>query len=191
MKIFLKVKQVFSRVRTNKKFALLFTLYLLVTAVAFFAFIKWGEQITTTALILSAIGLAFLTLFTWSLAALAVFRVLMVVGAGLSLILFIAQSYCALDLTARLADDSLRSLVGISVLFIGVIFVIRLRRELFGDPEGKREFDKVGVLKSLRDANDGKDSFLILVLYASFMGLILSQLFQVLYPIFNNLCVYQ
>lgn len=114
----------------------------------------------------------------------------MVVGAGLSLILFIAQSYCGLDVSERMADDSLRSLIGISIIFIGIIFVVRLRRELFGDPEAKREFDKVGVLKSLRDANDGKDSILILVLYASFMGLILGQLFQVLYPIFNNLCVY-
>lgn len=184
-------KLIINGIRTDKRFALLFILYLIGVICAFFAFINWGEQIRTIALVFSAIGLALLTMFTWSLAALAVFRSLMVIGAGLSLILFIAQSYCGLDVTERLADDSLRSLIGISILFIGVIFIVRLYRELFGDPEGKREFDKVGTLKSLRDANEGKDSFIILVLYASFMGLILGQLFKVLYPIFDNLCIYQ
>lgn len=180
-----------NRFKTDKRFVLLFTLYLVSAICAFFAFINWGEEIRTIALVFSIIGLFVLTMFTWSLAALAVFRALMVVGAGLSLILFIAQSYCGLDVSERMADDSLRSLIGISILFIGVIFVVHLRRELFGDPEAKREFDKVGVLKSLRDANDGKNSILILVLYASFMGLILGQLFEVLSPIFNNLCIYK
>lgn len=185
------MKSIISRIRTDKRFALLFTVYLVTAIGASFAFVYWEEQIRIFALAFSVIGLLVLTIFTWSLAALAVFRALMVVGAGLSLILFIAQSYCALDVAERLANDSLRSLIGISILFIGVILVVRLRRELFGDPEGKREFDKVGVLKSMRDANDGKDSFIILILYASFMGLILGQLFEVLYPIFNNLCIYK
>lgn len=185
-----KISYIFDRFKSNKRFTLLFALYVITAIGASFAFTQWEEQIRMFALIFSVLGLTLITLFTWSLAALAVFRALMVVGAGLSLILFIAQSYCGLDVSERIADDSLRSLIGISILFIGIIFVVRLRRELFGDPEAKREFDKIGVLKSLRDANDGKDSILILVLYASFMGLILGQLFQVLYPIFNNLCVY-
>ena len=186
-----RTKLIIHRLRTDKRFALLFTLYLVTAIGVSFAFTHWEEQIRTFALIFSVLGLTLITLFTWSLAALAVFRSLMVIGAGLSLILFIAQSYCGLDIADRVADDSLRSLIGITVLFIGVTFVARLYRELFGDPNAKREFDKLGALKVFRDANKGKDSILLLVLYASFMGLILGQLFQVLYPIFNNLCVYQ
>lgn len=185
-----KLKVIINRIRTDKRFALLFTLYLVTALGASYAFTQWEEQIRTFALIFSVLGLALITLFTWSLAALAVFRSLMVVGAGLSLILFIAQSYCGLDITERVADDSLRSLIGITVLFIGVTFVTRLHRELFGDSNAKREFDKLGAIRVFRDANKGKDSILLLMLYASFMGLILGQLFQVLYPIFNNLCVY-
>lgn len=189
--MFKRIKVIANKVRTDKRFALLFILYLVTAIGASFAFMYWEEHIRVFFVAFSIIGLMFLTLFTWSLAALAVFRSLMVIGAGLSLILFIAQSYCGLDITQRVADDSLKSLIGISLIFIGVTFGVRLYRELFGDPNAKREFDKVGALQSFRDANKGKDSYLILVLYASFMGLILGQLFEVLYPIFNNLCVYQ
>jgi hypothetical protein len=186
-----RLKIFVSRFRTDRRFALLFTLYLVTVIGVSFAFTHWEEQIRTFALVFSVLGLTLITLFTWSLAALAVFRSLMVIGAGLSLILFIAQSYCGLDIADRVADDSLRSLIGISILFISVIFITRLYRELFGDPNARREFDKLGALKVFRDANKGKDSLLFLVLYASFMGLIVGQLFQVLYPIFNNLCIYQ
>lgn len=185
-----KAKQVLNRVVTDKRFALLFVLYLVTVIGASFVFTIWEEQVKMFFLVFSFIGLVTLTLFTWSFAALAVFRSLMVIGAGLSLVLFIAQSYCALDVAERVANDSLRSLIGISVIFIGFIFIIRLYRELFGDSKAKREFDKLGALKVLRDINKGKDSVIILILYASFMGLILGQLFEVLYPIFNNLCIY-
>lgn len=189
--MFERLKGVISRSRTDKRFAFLFVLYVVTAIGVSITFTYWEEQVRLFFVVFSLIGLVIITLFTWSLAALAIFRSLMVIGAGLSLILFIAQSYCALDVAMRVADDSLQSLIGISVLFIGVIFVIRLYRELFGDPNAKREFDKLGALKVFRDANKGKDSLLFLVLYASFMGLILGQLFEVLYPIFNNLCVYQ
>jgi hypothetical protein len=185
-----KIKYLLHSLKTDRKFTALFVLYIVIVVLTSFVFIHWEKQVSTVLLIFSLIGFIFISLFTWSLAALAVFRSLMVIGAGLSLILFIAQSYCGLDIADRVADDSLRSLIGISVLFIGVIFVTRLYRELFGDPNAKREFDKLGALKVFRDANKGKDSMLFLVLYASFMGLILGQLFQVLFPIFNNLCVY-
>jgi len=189
--MFSKIKQIVNRMKTDRKFAVLFVLYIVTVILTAFAFAHWEKQVSTIFLIFSFIGLALITLFTWSLAALAVFRSLMVIGAGLSLILFIAQSYCALDISKRVADDSLQSLIGISLIFITVIFTVRLYRELFGDPNAKREFDKLGALKVFRDANKGKDSYIILILYASFMGLILGQLFQVLHPIFNNLCVYQ
>lgn len=184
------IKYLLHRMKTNRRFIALFGMYVVTVVLTSLVFVHWEKQVSTIFLIFSLIGLTFISLFTWSLAALAVFRSLMVVGAGLSLILFIAQSYCGLDIADRVADDSLRSLIGISILFIGVIFVTRLYRELFGDPNARREFDKLGALKVFRDANKGKDSILFLVLYASFMGLILGQLFQVLYPIFNNLCVY-
>lgn len=185
-----KITQILNRIKTDRKFAVMFVLYIFTVIITSFAFAYWEKQVSTIFLVFSLIGLALITLFTWSLAALAVFRSLMVIGAGLSLILFIAQSYCALDVSKRLADDSLQSLIGISLVFIGVTFTVRLYRELFGDSTAKREFDKLGALKVFRDANKGKDSLLFLVLYASFMGLILGQLFEVLYPIFNNLCVY-
>lgn len=185
-----KFRYIKKRIKTDKKFVLMFVLYLVTLLGTSIAFMHWEEYVSKVAFIFLLISLMFLTLFTWSMAALAVFRSLLVVGAGLTLILFIAQSYCALPIQEQVSSDSLKSLIGIGIFFIGITFVVRLYGELFGNPHAKREFDKMGALKVFRDANKGKDSIFVLIFYAVFMGLILGQLFEVLYPIFSNLCVY-
>jgi len=185
-----KYKKIAERFKTDKKFALLFVLYLVAVVVTTFAFIYWEQQVSTITFVLFVIALIFLSAFTMLMAIVAIFRSLFVVAAGLSLILFIAQSYCGLAIEDQVSNDALKSLINMGLVFVGGLFILRLYRELFGDPEAKREFDKIGALQTFRDINKGKHSYLLLFLYASFMGLILGQLFQVLYPIFNNLCVY-
>lgn len=186
-----KFRRLSLKIRTDKRFVVPFAIYLGTAVLVSFVFIYWQEKIQTFVPIFLIAGLSVIVLFTWSLAAFAVFRSLMVIGAGLSLILFIAQSYCALDISHRVSNNSLQSLIGMSLIFISITFGVRLYRELFGDLDAKREFDKRGALQVFRDANKGKDSILFLIFYASFMGLILGQLFQVLYPLFSSLCIYQ
>lgn len=151
----------------------------------------WSDYLGVVTYGLLIIVLLIATLITWLMAALAVFRSLLIVGAGLSLLLYVAQEYCALPLQERIADDSLQSLIGLGIIFMLAIFAFRLYRELFGDQEAKNEFHQKGALKVFRESNQGKDPWFVLLLYALFIGLILSQVFQVLYPIFSNLCVYR
>lgn len=189
MNYFLKFRVAISDLRT-KRSTLWFLLYLVLILAVATAATYWSDYFGVVTYVLFIIVLLVATLITWLMAALAVFRSLLIVGAGLSLLLYVAQEYCALPIQERLADDSLQSLIGIGIIFMLAIFAFRLYRELFGDQEAKNEFHQKGALKVFRESNQGKDPWFILLLYALFIGLILSQVFQVLYPIFSNLCVY-
>lgn len=189
--MFQRVKLFFDRLKSDRRLFLFFLLYVAICLTVTLLFTIWPEIVNKTILVLFFVALMLVTSFTWSLAALAIFRSLLVVGTGLSLLLFIAQSYCSLPSDKQNSNDALESLIALSVLFIMLMFGICLYRELFGNPEAKREFDKIGVFKFFRAMNEGKDPILLLVLYAAFMGLILGRMFQVLYPIFSNLCIYQ
>src|SRR5690606_5348021 len=99
--------QEMQRKRPNVWFSLYFVLIGLIALAATY----WSEYITPVVLGLLFVGLLIATLVTWLMAALAVFRSLLIVGAGLSLLLYIAQEYCALSIQERLADESLQSLI--------------------------------------------------------------------------------
>lgn len=176
------------KIRTERPRVWFFLYLIIILAVATVA-TYYSGYLGVAAYGLLIAALIIVVLITWLMAALAVFRPLLIVGAGLSLLLYVAQEYCALPLQARTADDSLQSLISIGVIFILAIFAFRLYRELFGDQEAKSEFHQKGALRVLRESNRGKDPWFILLMYALFIGLILSQIFQVLYPIFSNLCV--
>lgn len=174
-----------------KRPVLWFLSYLVLILVVATAATYWSDYLGIVTYGLLIFVLLIATLITWLMAALAVFRSLLIVGAGLSLLLYVAQEYCALPIQERIADDSLQSLIGIGIIFMLAIFALRLYRELFGDQDAKNEFHQKGALKVFRESNQGKDPWFILLLYALFIGLILSQVFQVLYPIFSNLCIYR
>jgi hypothetical protein len=184
------ILKVIKDIRTKRP-VVWFGLYLGFICLVAVAATYWSEYIGTIAYVWFIVVLLIATLVTWLMAALAVFRSLLIVGAGLSLLLYVAQEYCALPIQERIADDSLQSLIGIGIIFMLAIFAFRLYKELFGDLEAKNEFHQKGALKVFRESNKGKDPWFILLLYALFLGLILSQVFQVLYPIFSNLCVYR
>ena len=55
----------------------------------------------------------------------------------------------------------------------------------------KDELLNNGSFKIFREINNGKDSWIILSIYAIVFGVFLGQVFQVMYPIVNNICVYR
>jgi len=122
------------------------------------------------------------------LAALAVVRSLFLVGASLSLIIFLAQSYCNVPTSARIADSQLHSVLGLGLFYILFIFARSLYQEAFGDKEDKKFKGHVVIL---REANNNKKSWFLLFLYALFVSLFLIELYQIISPIISNLCVYQ
>lgn len=167
-----------------------FLLFLLIAIVGAVFANQYSVYLGKFAFVLFIIALSFLTIITWTMAALAVFRSLFVAGAGLSLLLYIATEYCNVPSIDRIADSALINLLNLGILFVGVVFTVSLYKELFGDPEAKSKWLQMGALQIFKESNQGKHSWLVLSFYALSMGVILGELFQVLYPIFSHLCVY-
>ena len=185
-----KFSELFRRLEFKKENLIPFLIFIGITIAVFVVGVTFNIKITTVALTIIFILFSFLTLFTWLMAGLAVFRALFVVGAGLSLVIFIGQSFCDVPVKFHTADSSLMNIIGFGLLYVGGLFIVSLYKELYGDKEAKSDSRQKGMIKLFKDMNGGKNPWLILVLYALFLGLFLWQLYQVINPIIDNLCVY-
>jgi hypothetical protein len=67
-----------------------------------------------------AVVLSLVVLVTWTMAGFIVFRSLFFVSAGLSLMIFLAQSYCGLPQYMHTADVALQSLMGFGIIYLAV-----------------------------------------------------------------------
>lgn len=134
-------------------------------------------DISKVVIVVFLIALTLVMLFAWSFAIDVVMRSLFVVGAGLSLIIFLGKSYCELPNTTSSGKEALGILVSSGILYLTVKFFYHLYKEM-----DKRH-------KSLKDKNNGKRSWLFLITFTLFVGLLVFALGQVVVPIINSLCV--
>lgn len=147
---------------------------------AIFAFLmaKYGEQMSKIGYVILFVELIIVVTITWGMAGHTVMKALFGVGAGLSLIIYIAQSYCETPLAMHSGDTALMSLVGFGVLYVGYEFLQTLRKEI------------AHRLKLLQEINNHKKPWIMIIPYGLFTGLFTWQVAQVLMPIINSLCVY-
>ena len=138
--------------------------------------------------IIAVFGLFLLIL--WGVAGFVVFRSLLVASVGLSLIIFIGQSYCAPGV-ARVADDSLKILIGFGFIYTIAQFCRNLYRELFGDKKADEDWKRKGTIAVFKEMNEGKHSWLILVTYGLLVSMFVWQIYRVIVPIVDSLCVYK
>jgi hypothetical protein len=129
-------------------------------------------------LLIVAFGALFVVL--WFMAGYAVFRSLLVASVGLSFIIFIGQSYCALPIDQHVANDSLSTLIGFGLIYVVAQLGRSLYRELFGDKEAKE-----GMVNLFKDANRNKHPWMILVIYGLLISLFLWQISRVIMPIIH------
>lgn len=112
-------------------------------------------------------------------AGVVVVRSLFTVAAGLSLIIFIAQSYCAVPRTES-SDQALSSLIIASLLYITLSF--------------SRTMYKV-MVKHYKQFDEGPETTNVALFVSSVfvMSIVffLSAVYKVMYPIITNLCIYQ
>jgi hypothetical protein len=185
-----KINTLLQKFWNNKKL-LKFLIFLTISVFFFVLASKYENIFAGVTLILALTMLSVLFLITWLMATFAVFRSLLIVGAGLSLLLFISIEYCRVPIEMRIADEALINLINLGIIFLGFVFITSLFKELFGNQKSDNPLDQKGALQIFKEINQGRHSWLLLSLYAISLGIILGQLFQVLYPIFNNLCIYQ
>lgn len=191
MKLYKKIKSIFDNKSKQEKDKIIkYTIFLALTLLigVFSRFFK--IDFSNILSILSIISFTFLFIIIWVKAGISIFKSLFIAGASFSLIIFISQEYCRVPIEARMSDKSLEVFLAFGLLYVISVFVKSLYKELFGDKNSEDELTKKGAFKIFREVNNGKDSFFILLIFAIVFGTFLGQLFQVIYPIVNNICIY-
>jgi hypothetical protein len=128
---------------------------------------------------LPLILLTILTMITWASAGRAVMKSLFVIGASLTLIIYLAQSYCEVPYPTQSGNDALKALIGFALLYICFDFIKLLCKEI------KEK------IKTLKQMNENKHLWIFLIPFGLFIVLFVWNIAQVLMPIFQNLCVYK
>lgn len=136
------------------------------------------------------LGLSAIVIYAWVKAGIVVFRSLAVIGAELSVLALLSQSYCGVQENMRIADNALMSIIGFGLLYIGFSFLKSLYQELFGDKGSNNEQRKKGAVALMKKNGGGKILTFTLGLYAIFVATFLVQLYEVVNVIFANSCVY-
>lgn len=180
-----------SKTKEEKNKIIKYIIFLVFTLLIgiFSRFLK--TDFSNIAFLLFIISFSCLFIIIWIKAGISIFKSLFIAGASFSLIVFISQEYCKVPVEARISDKSLEVFLAFGLLYVGSVFVKSLYKELFGDKYSKDELVKKGTFKIFREINDGKDSFLVLLIFSIVFGTFLGQLFQVFYPIINNICIYK
>lgn len=124
-------------------------------------------------------GTLFVFFVSWLFvqAGFTVLRSLFLLSAELSLLIYLAQAYC--DVSGHAADDALKMLVGVSVLYISYEFFVSLKdallKKLRAIPEKGWHWEKVVVVG----------------LFGIFTCMFVGMIYQVVNPILQDLCVYK
>jgi len=169
---------IFKRLGIKKEKQIPFLFFLGIIALVFIGAKVFDFNLNGVALVFFLIVFSILCLIAWFMAGVAVFRSVAVASVVVSVIIFLAQSYCELPLSSHTADDALKGLFGFGLLYAGFLFIKSLHKELTG---GLKTFEKIYA---------GKKPWILVVLFAAFIGLFVWQLYQVITPIIYNLCIY-
>jgi hypothetical protein len=175
----MRFREFMGRGKFDKEKLLQFGLFLGLSTLVFVGMTFFKDTFQTIGYTLLFIELAILITVAWAFAGHAVMKSLFLIGASLSLIIFISQSYCAAPDLTQSGNDALKTLLAFSIIYLGFDFFRSL-------------FKEVTIhTKRMKEANDGKNPWIFFVPFALFVGIFLWQLYQVMLPIFSHLCIYQ
>jgi len=176
MKVFAKCReslQNFCDRSTKQKLQILFVLlisFVLVWIINHFPELAW---------FLLAVTLLILMMIVWSFAGVVVFKPLFLVSAELSLLIFLAQSYCEVPKVTPTSDEALKSLLLFGLLYIAALFLRSMTKEL------------KTKLTTLREIDKSTQPVFVVFIFVIFVTIFLIQLYQVIVPIIFNLCIYK
>lgn len=124
------------------------------------------------------LGTVITGLISWLfvLAGFTVLKSLFLLSAELSLMIFLAQAYC--DVPNHVANDALKMLVGVSLLYISFEFFKSLKKAL------------TERLEKVPKKRWSKEKVVVVCLFAIFTFVFVWMIYQVVNPIISNLCIY-
>lgn len=174
-----KFKQLKINPTLNKKKTLALAASLLIALIFVFGTHYLGSYFTSAMWIINTITLGLLLSFFMIIAGFAVLKSLFFVAAELSLLIFLAQSYCAVPNRLAAGNDALKSLLVIGILYIAVSFFRSLYAAI------KDNYKKV------ENEKWSWEKIFTVSLYLFFTFLFVWQVYRVMEPIVFNLCVYK
>jgi len=125
------------------------------------------------------VSLTLIVLWIFMEAGFAVLKSLFFMGAEVSLLIFLSQSYCDAEKTLSVNDDALRSLIFISLAYITFEFfkslIAALKKRLDNIPDKEWPWEKV----------------VIVILFLLFTLSFIYMIYQVVSPIILNICIYK
>lgn len=174
----MKIKEIIRDLINNKEKLIQFAIFLALASLVFVGMTFFKDTFQTVGYTLLFIELAILITVAWAFAGHAVMKSLFLVGASLSLIIFLAQSYCDAPNLTQSGNDALKTLLAFSIMYLGFDFFRSLYKEV------------TSHTKRMKEINSGKNPWIFLVPFALFVGIFVWQLYQVMFPIISNLCIY-
>lgn len=110
-------------------------------------------------------------------ASFTVLRAFFFLSAELSLMIFLAQSYCGTP--NRIADNELKIFVGVSIFYICYEFFKKLKEAL-----------KVR-LDSVPKKTEGRDKIIVITMFLFFLIIFINVIYRIISPIILDLCIYK
>lgn len=164
--------------KTRKRF-LFFIKFLAISALLLLVIMIFKFNLSNGLLLFAAVLFYLFCASLLVIAGRSVFKSLFLVSAELSLMIFLAQSYCALPGVARTANAAMQFLLECSLFYIAFVFLQSLYVE----------WSK--ILETFKDINDNKKPWVVIILFFTFVTFFVWQLYQVMKPLITNLCIYK
>lgn len=161
----------------KKENILPFSFTLIVVILAFLHLTHIDNLIIIIMWVVGIVSFILIVLWIFMEAGFAVLKSLFFMGAEVSLLIFLSQSYCDAEKTLSVNDDALRSLIFISLVYITFEFLksltVALKKRLDNIPEKKWSVEKI----------------LIVTLFLFFTASFIYMIYQVISPIILNICI--
>jgi hypothetical protein len=149
-----------------------------ITIVFLVSYYFWGSRVIETMGIAVAIAWFALILLIMVIAGFTVLKTLFLFAAELSLLIFLAQSFCSVTQRSIASNEAMQNLLIVGILYIIFMFFRSLWKTL-KDYYKKVENEKWSIEK-----------IFTVSLFLIFSGWFLWEIYLVISPIIRNLCIY-
>lgn len=173
--LYLKTK---TWLQVNRQEAVRLLVFVFVIFFVFISLVVFHDFTVRAVNVLLVIELVVIALVAYVFAAHAVLKALFTVGASLSLMTYLVDTYCALPESAKTANGAMKNLMVVALVYMTVEFIWQLYRE-----SKKR-------VKNFKLIDSGRH-WLLLIPFALFSGLLVWQIYEALSPIVLNFCVFK
>jgi len=152
---------------------------IVISSVCFLGYSLLGDRLNNSIWIITGVMLVVLVYLIMFIAGFAVMKALFFVAAELSLLVFLAQSYCGVKFRPAGSDEALKSLLIIGLVYIFYSFLRSLLDIC------KKNY------QSVKDEKWSSQKIFSVALFLFFAGVFVWQIYLVINPIIVNLCVYK